>query len=263
VLEATYDMDAIQVRVEGKNLFSCGRLTIWPGQLTAIIGPNGAGKSTLLRALSGMQGQCRGRFGGQPWSPDMLCNGRSLAWVAQHQSADSPLSLHDYVLLGRRPHLGRWGRVSPAERQMVDALLDQLELTTLTARSLASLSGGQRQLAAIARAIVQDAPVILLDEPGNHLDVGYQHRLMGLIKGLARDGRTVVCVLHDLALAANYADKVLLVAEGSIVQTGPVSQVLQAGLLSRMYRWPIQPAWHPARGAWQVEAGLAPAAMPP
>jgi ABC-type cobalamin/Fe3+-siderophores transport system ATPase subunit len=262
VLEATYDIESIQVRVDGKTLFSCGSLTILPGQLTAIIGPNGAGKSTLLRALSGMQGQCRGRFAGQPLRPEILCNGRSLAWVAQHQSADSPLSLQDYVLLGRRPHLGRWGQVSAEERQAVAALLAELELTALALRPLASLSGGQRQLAAIARAMVQDAPVILLDEPGNHLDIRYQHRLMGLLSRLAGTGRTVVCVLHDLALAANYADAVLLVAEGAIAQSGAVADVLQAGLLSRMYRWPIQPSWHAARQVWQVDAEVDRAAVP-
>lgn len=251
--DIAYDIQQIQVQINQKTLFACGQLTIPNQALTAIIGPNGAGKSTLLRALAGFHGHCRGSLLGKPLRHDLALGGKTLAWVAQHQAQDSPLALSDYILLGRRPLLGQWGRPSAADRAAVDAVMAELELSPLAQHPLGSLSGGERQLAAIARAVVQQTPVILLDEPGNHLDIRHQHLMMALLQRLARQGHSVVCVLHDLALAANYAQQMILVAEGGVAQTGPVEQVLQPQLLSRLYRWPIVPRQAADGCVWQVD----------
>ena len=215
-----FELDHIAVHAGGRCLFSARQLHIPAGSLCAIIGPNGAGKTTLLRALAGFHGDCHGHSLGQPLRAGQP---RPLAWVGQHEGADSPLCVADYVMLGRRPQLGWLGRSSAADQQ------------------------------AVARALAQDTPLMLLDEPCNHLDIRHQQLLLRQLQQLARQGRTLVCVLHELQLAANFADWLLLVADGELVAQGRPDAVLHGDLLSQVYRWPIRAERQPASGRWQLD----------
>ena len=245
-----FEMDHIAVHAGSRCLFSARQLQIPAGSLCAIIGPNGAGKTTLLRALAGFHGHCHGRSLGQPLRAGQP---RPLAWVGQHEGADSPLCVADYVMLGRRPQLGWLGRSSAADQQAVARALDSMALQGLAGQRLATLSGGERQRAAIARALAQDTPLMLLDEPCNHLDIRHQQLLLRQLQLLAQQGRTLVCVLHELQLAANYADWLLLVADGQLVAQGTPEALLHGDLLSQVYRWPIRAERQPATGRWQLD----------
>ena len=215
-----FELDRVAVHAGGRCLFSARQLHIPAGSLCAIIGPNGAGKTTLLRALAGFHGDCHGHSLGQPLRAGQP---RPLAWVGQHEGADSPLCVAEYVMLGRRPQLGWLGRSSAADQQ------------------------------AVARALAQDTPLMLLDEPCNHLDIRHQQLLLRQLQQLARQGRTLVCVLHELQLAANFADWLLLVADGELVAQGRPDAVLHGDLLSQVYRWPIRAERQPASGRWQLD----------
>lgn len=248
-----FDLRSLRVAAGRQTLFACGELALPGGALTVVIGPNGGGKSTLLRGLAGFHGQCDGVLFGRPIGPALAADGRTLAWVGQHPSA-SALRLRDFVLLGRRPMLGRWRQAGATDDLAVEAALVALDLAAHAEVGVECLSGGERQLAAIARAVVQETPALLLDEPGNHLDIHHQHRLMTLLRQLARQGRSVVCVLHDLALAAHYADWLVLVAEGRLLRAGPADAVLGDGLLSALFRWPIRAERRAGGTGWRIDS---------
>jgi len=250
---AAFDLRSLQVVAGGRTLFACGELALPRGALTIVIGPNGGGKSTLLRGLAGFHGRCDGVLFGHRICPALAADGRTLAWVGQHPSG-SALRLRDYVLLGRRPMLGRWRQAGDADDNAVEAALVALDLAAHAEVAVDCLSGGERQLAAIARAVVQETPALLLDEPGNHLDIHHQHRLMALLRQLAEQGRSVVCVLHDLALAAHYADWLVLVADGRLVRAGQPDAVLSDGMLTALFRWPIRAERRSGETGWRIES---------
>ena len=251
MFDMAYEVDFLRVNAGSRCLLDCQNLHIPANRITAVIGPNGAGKSTLLRALAGFNGERRGKLFGQPLDSTPR-NGHQIAWVAQHEGADSPLKVRDYVMLGRRPHLGWFRRASELDHEAVNLALSTLELTSLANSRLSTLSGGERQRAAIARAMAQATPVVLLDEPTNHLDIRHQHILLRWLSRLALTGRTVVSVLHDLDLAANYAHWLVLVDEGKILAQGTPEQVLNDTLLSRAYRWDIRTHHDRQDGNWLV-----------
>jgi iron complex transport system ATP-binding protein len=245
-----WEIEQLTVSAQGRTLVSLGGLTVPRGQLLVLIGPNGAGKSSLLRAMAGFAGQCRGRLLGRPIGGKGYPYGL-LSWVAQHETGDSPLSVADYLMLGRRPALGLLRQPDAADHRRVAEDLQVMELTALATQRVSRLSGGERQRAAIARALVQDAPCLLLDEPSNHLDIRHQHLLMQHLKQLTGQGRTVVCVLHDLQLAANHADQLWLLADGVLRCRGTPAQVLTHPVLAEAYRWPLQAVSRAGQG-WSI-----------
>lgn len=245
-----WEIEQVCVQQQGRTLVSASALTVPCGQLLVLIGPNGAGKSSLLKAMAGFSGHCRGQLLGQPIGGRGYPYGL-LSWVAQHESGDSPLLLQDYVMLGRRPALGLLRQPDSTDRQHVLAAIQALELMPLARQSMARLSGGERQRAAIARALAQDAPCLLLDEPSNHLDIRHQHLMMQQLKALTQRGKTVVCVLHDLQLAANYADQLWLLADGALRCSGTPAQVFGHPVLAEAYRWPVQAVATAGQG-WSI-----------
>lgn len=233
--------------VPGRELLRDIRLDLPAGRVCALLGPNGAGKTTLLRLLAGLAAPTHGavRLNGQCVSRmDALQRARRIAWVPQHLPADIPLTLNEFVALGRMPYLGAFTRPAAADRQAVEQALATVELETRGGARLDSLSGGERQRAAIARALAQQAPVMLLDEPTNHLDLRHQHKLQLLLRELAAQGKTVVQVLHDLALAAEYADRVALLDNGRLVAEGEPHAALTPERLLAVYRWPVRLQHH-------------------
>jgi iron complex transport system ATP-binding protein len=204
-----------------------------------VIGPNGAGKSTLLRAVGGLL----------PASGDISLFGtptdrlrrrdraRLVAMVAQSPVVPPGMAVLDYVLLGRTPYIPALGRESAADLAAVRAVLDRLDLAHFAGRPLATLSGGERQRVFLARALAQGATLLLLDEPTSALDIGHQQEVLDLVDQLRRDdGLSVLATMHDLSIAGEYADRMLLLAGGRVVASGGPREVLTEELLATHYR---------------------------
>jgi iron complex transport system ATP-binding protein len=209
-----------------------------PGGWLALIGPNGAGKSTALLAAAGLlphrggvvvDGVDRRRLGAGELA-------RRLAYVAQEPTLPPDIPVVDYVLLGRRPHLSYLGRESRRDLDVVADVLDRLDLSGLAGRPLGELSGGERQRVVLGRALAQQPRVLLLDEPTSALDLGRQQRALELLDGLRReDGLTVVTAVHDLTLAGQFADQLVLLSGGRAVAVGTAAEVLTEQTLGAAY----------------------------
>ena len=203
-----------------------------------VLGPNGAGKTALLRALVGLA-DAAGTIDvcGRPLR-GMRARERArlLAIVPQTPLIPVGMRVLDYVLLGRTPHLGLFGAVGAADVRAASDALDTLSLHEFADRTVDSLSGGERQRVVVARALAQDAPVLLLDEPTTSLDIGHQQDVLELVDELrrARD-ITVITTMHDLTLAGQYADRMLLLRDGRIVEEGAAADVMTPENLSRYY----------------------------
>lgn len=208
------------------------------GELTVVVGPNGAGKSTLLRTLSGELTPTRGEVSFferslASWEPRELARRRAV--VAQHVHVAFPWSVWDLVALGRMPH----DTSAKDDERIVHDALARVGLGGLAHRTSNQLSGGELQRVHLARALVQlgdgkDA-VLLLDEPTASLDPAHQYETLRLARDLARQGHGVLCILHDLALAARYADRALVLQAGRCVRQGPARDVLEPELLAEVF----------------------------
>ncbi len=205
------------------------------GQTVGLIGPNGSGKSSLLRCLAGLRTPMSGviRYDDEDiagWDNRRIA--QRLAFVEQASDSDSDLRVADVVALGRTPFRDRWRGLTAADHAIIDAALDHLDLADLRDRHWNTLSGGERQRAHIARAFAQRPWAILLDEPTNHLDIRHQLELMTLLAGT---DQTVLVALHDLALAARYCDRLVLLSHGELVADGPPDEVLTTDRLREVY----------------------------
>jgi cobalamin transport system ATP-binding protein len=208
------------------------------GGWLAIIGPNGSGKSTLLRAIVGIA-RSDGAIlmdGVPAASLSTRARARAIGYAPQTPLLPEALTVTDYVLLGRTPHLGPLAREGRRDLAVVEQVLSRLDLAGLARRALRTLSGGERQRAVLARVLAQQAGLLLLDEPTTGLDIGHAQALLDLVDRLrAEDGTTVVSTLHDLTLAAQYADRLLLLDDGAVVAAGAPAEVLTREALARHY----------------------------
>lgn len=208
------------------------------GHFIALVGPNGAGKSTLLNLLSGLLKPPVGvvKFSGRDsrhWSPRE--RGRHIAFLSQEPEKPLGFSVQDYVAMGRFPHLGPFRGPGRSDRQLVDLEMEQWILTHLRHRSVSTLSGGEFQRVRLARALVQNPAVLLLDEPGNHLDIPGRVEILNRLQKEAGGGRTVIAVLHDINDALLYADQVWLLARGELRCAGSPAEVLKPDKLKSVY----------------------------
>ena len=213
-------------------------LTVAEGEWVTLIGPNGAGKSTVLRALAGLV-RAEGRvevLGAEIGSLGRRERARRVALVPQTPAVPPGLPVADYVLLGRTPHLGPLSQEGPGDLVATERALAVLDLGGLAGRHLDTLSGGECQRAFLARALAQAPAVLLLDEPTTSLDLGHQQDFLELVDRLRREtGLTVVSTMHDLTLAGQYADRLLLLDGGRVLATGTPEAVLDEDLLARTY----------------------------
>jgi iron complex transport system ATP-binding protein len=231
-------VDGLRVRFGATVALDDVSMTVPAGGWTALIGPNGAGKTTLLRSVAGMI-----RPAGEIRLADRPAGGlshrqraRLVAYVPQHPQLPPEMTGLDYVLLGRTPHLGYFAVESDADRRICLDLLDRLELADMAGRRLATMSGGEVQRLVLARALAQEAPIVLLDEPTSALDLGRRVDALELIDELRRErSLTVLSAIHDLTLAGQFADRLVLLRHGRITADGPPDQVLREDVLSEAF----------------------------
>ena len=214
------------------------------GEILGVIGPNGAGKTTLIRALSGVLPLAGGTVcvdGQDLTALKPAERARQVAVVPQARSLPPAFTGWELAMLGRTPHLNWLGQVSIGDEARVRQALERAQAADLAPRRLGELSGGEQQRLLLARALAQEAPLLLLDEPTTHLDLQYQVSLLDQVRALAiRENLTVVVALHDLNLVSRYADRVALLVEGELRALGEPGEVLQPELLGQVYQLPLQ-----------------------
>jgi iron complex transport system ATP-binding protein len=208
------------------------------GEWLCLIGPNGAGKSSVLRAAAGLVPYTGSVAINQTEIPAASARWRAqhIAYVPQAPVIPTDMSVYEYVLLGRNPYINYFSSETSHDRDVIDRVLDRLDLVQFSARKLGTLSGGEVQRLVIARALAQEAPVLLLDEPTSALDIGHQQQALELVDGLRREqGLTIISAMHDLTLAGLYADRLVLMHEGHRVAEGTAKQVLKSETLAEFY----------------------------
>jgi len=212
-------------------------LFVTPGECVGLIGPNGAGKSTLLKAVLDQVPS-----GGDIWLGE--ADGRTMtarerariaSYLPQEREVHWPVSVEALVGLGRAFAQGPVATPSAANRALIDAAMARMDVTGLRHRRATELSGGERARVLIARALTQDAPLLLADEPTAGLDPAHQIALMATFSGLAREGRSVIACLHEISLAARWCDRIVVLDEGRIVADGPPATVLTDALMRTVY----------------------------
>ena len=227
-----------------------------PGCFYGIIGPNGCGKSTLLDLLCAHKKPSAGTlsYDSRPldsYSKKRLA--RQIALVPQSLSLNFPYTAREVVTMGRYPHLGRFAAPTAAEMALVDRVLDTCRARALAPRYMTELSGGEKQRVVFARALAQDTPVLLLDEPCANLDVRYALLLLDIAADRVRQkGRTVVAVMHDINLAARYCDHLVFMQSGRIRAAGPTRAVLDREILKDIFGVDAKLTVEPAIDAPQV-----------
>jgi iron complex transport system ATP-binding protein len=251
-------IDGVTIRYEARTVLRGISLDVHAGEVLALIGPNGVGKSTLLRACGGTLRPIGGRVlidGQDVQRLRVEERARLIAVVPQAIRLPETFSVSETVLMGRTPYLGWLGRESEADRSAVQAALERTCTVDLAARLIGELSGGEQQRVLIARALAQSARTLLLDEPTAHLDLKHQASVLSLVGDLAHaENYAVLIALHDLNLAAQYADRVALLSNGTVAASGTPEEVLTEENLSPAYGLRITVYEHPAHGAPLVHA---------
>lgn len=222
------------------------------GQVTAVAGPNGSGKSTLVRALLGRVGLSEGTIaldGADLGSLERIDIARRVAVITQREDAAFPIAVREYVTLGRLPHRGAWGRDSAEDHRAVDEALRIAEVVELAPRPVDQLSGGEWQRVRFARVLAQAGDAFVADEPTTFLDIGHEMLVFEALGALARAGRAVLLVSHQLNLVARFADRLVLLDAGRVAAAGSVDDVMRAEILERVYRWPVVVTRDPSVGA--------------
>lgn len=218
-------------------------LDIPPATITAILGPNGIGKTTLLHIVLGVLKPQAGsiRIGGQVQaSYSRREMSRWIGLVPQSEYIPFDYAVIDYVLLGRAPYLGPLEMPKGIDRQIAQESLQAVGLAHLRRRPVPSLSGGERQLVMVARALTQQPRILLLDEPTSHLDLGNRDRVLAVLRAQARSGVTVLFTTHDPNLAASTSDYVVLMHQGALLAAGPTPATLTSELLTTTYGVSVQ-----------------------
>jgi len=213
------------------------------GEMIALIGPNGSGKSTLLRLLLGALRAQHGsvRFDGRAvheWPREEMA--RRIGVVTQAEELAFPITVRELVAMGRYPHLGAWQREAAADRAAIVRAMQRCEVYAFADRDVQLLSGGERQRARLARALAQEPRTLVFDEPTAALDIAHEMALFELLHELRGDGVTIVIAIHNLNVAARYADRLLLLGNGRVAALGSPAQVLTREMVERVYGWPVE-----------------------
>lgn len=233
------ELDGVAVTYGGRTVLSDIDVSIAPGERVALIGPNGAGKSTLLRVVTGLVAPTRGEVriaGDAVRTLDRATIARRIAVVPQQVSVPFSTSVEALVGLGRLPHEDPLRGARPADRVAVASAIERVGIAHLLGRDVRELSLGERQLVLVALAVAQAAPVLILDEPTVHLDLRHQVATMELLLDLnARDGATILAVLHDLSLAAAFFPRLVLLDGGRMIADGTPAEVLSSDRIRAVF----------------------------
>ncbi|WP_299558389.1 ABC transporter ATP-binding protein [uncultured Sulfitobacter sp.] len=230
-------MNLLDLRDFGASRGTCAvlraiTLSVKPAEVVGIIGPNGAGKTTLMRAALGLM-PATGYS--SLVEMDARSRARAVAWMPQAREIAWPVSVERLVTLGRIPHLGTGQRLSEADRAAVDGALREMDLESFATRTATQLSGGEQARALIARALAQQTPLLMADEPTAGLDPAHQIATMQTFARIASTGRSVIVSLHDLGLAARHCTRLIVIDKGSIAADGAPQDVLRPDLLRRIF----------------------------
>lgn len=249
---ASLEVETLSAAYNGHCVLRDVSISVPAGQVTALIGPNGAGKTSLVRAISGTLPPTSGR---------VTVNGRDitalpaekraclLAVAPQAGHLPAGFSVYQAVMMGRTPYLGWLGYPGAEDKLKTLKALELTETVSLARRQVETLSGGEQQRVLLARALAQDTPALLLDEPTTYLDLHHQAAFLQLLRNLSRENDlAILAVLHDLNLASLYTDRIALLAEGQIQAIGSPSQTLTAENVQRAYALKVQVFPHPQTG---------------
>lgn len=246
-------VEDVSVAYDGRTVLRQVTFTALDGERVAVVGPNGAGKSTLFKAILGLLPLQSGRvevLGCNPYREPV-----SIGYVPQREEVDLsfPVTVADVVMMGRIRHIGWLRRPSRRDREWVRWALGQVGLTDLADRPLGELSGGQIQRTFIARALVQEAPILLMDEPFAGVDAVSEEAILALLDRLQERRITVLLATHDLQMAAEWSDRVLLL-NGAVVAWGPPGEALCPAVLQQVYGRQLT-LWEHERGVWILGDG--------
>jgi iron complex transport system ATP-binding protein len=233
------DATSISVTLGDQLIVDRASLSVSTGEIVGLIGPNGAGKSTLLRAMLGLVAKGSGAVsldGADFFAISARERARAVAFLPQDRRVEWRLPAGDVVMLGRYPHQSGFGGPSPEDRAAVDRALGAVDAATLSDRPVAVLSGGERTRVLLARALAVEAPILLVDEPIAALDPYHQLHVMEILRDRAHAGAGVLAVIHDLALASRFMDRLVLMDAGRVTAEGPPRDVLTPENLARVYR---------------------------
>jgi iron complex transport system ATP-binding protein len=241
-------LDGVSVDLAGRRIVSGIDLTVGDGEFVGLLGPNGSGKSTILKAIYRVHRPSDGRV--LVDGADLLAlapreAARRVAVVAQESVSEFDFTVREIVMTGRIPHKRSFSRDTDADHAVVDGAMDRVGCAHLAYRSFNTLSGGEKQLALIARALAQGADHLVLDEPTNHLDIQHQVGILELVAGL---GVSVLAALHDLSLAALFCGAVHVLSGGRIVAGGPPGTVITPETIHAAYGADVLVIAHPDTG---------------
>jgi iron complex transport system ATP-binding protein len=241
-------LDGLAVDIAGRRIVTGIDLTVADHEFAGLVGPNGSGKSTILKAIYRVHRPAAGRIlldGQDVLSLRPKQAARRIAVVAQESTSEFDFTVREMVMIGRTPHKASFDRDTEADRSIVDQAIERVGCAHLAHRRFNTLSGGEKQLILIARALAQQADHLILDEPTNHLDIHHQVEILELVAGL---GVTVFAALHDLSLAALFCRTIYVLREGQMVTGGPPAEVLTAETIRAAYGADVLVIEHPDTG---------------
>lgn len=233
----------LSVSVPGRTLIDALQLEVASGEFLAVLGPNGVGKSLALHTFAGIRAPAGGRIMLSGDNIEALSRqklARCIALLPQYTEDFFPATVFDTVMIGRHPHIGRLQWESTEDIEIARDALRAVDLSDFAERDVLTLSGGERRRLAVAQVLTQEPDIFLLDEPTNHLDPQHQLDVLKIFRRLADDGRAIVASLHDVNLAARFADRCLLLFGDGRWSVGNTSDVLDGDRLSELYHTPIE-----------------------
>ncbi|MGM0399047.1 MAG: heme ABC transporter ATP-binding protein [Halobacteriota archaeon] len=251
------DVEDVSVALGGQSILDAVSLAVEEGEFIGLIGPNGSGKTTLLRTMSGVLVPESGRVrigGTEVGGLSSRAVSRRVAVVPQDTHLAFDFDVRDVVAMGRTPYRSRISFGQRPDEATIDDAMERARVDHLADRSVDAVSGGERQRVLLARALAQDTPVLLLDEPTASLDINHQIRTLEIVRSLVDEGKTVIAAIHDLNLAAHYCDGLVLVGDGEVLADGTPTDVLTESHLESAFGTQAVVTSHPVTGSVYVMA---------